>query len=216
MNEFLEKWKSDHRFKTKTKLLVYTGFVVIVAIYAIVLNGKAENVKMPINNSSSISDLLNNNSESKDSIINIPNKYNYEIEVTIDEEKYLFSGEKKEEEITITKEHNDIISEYLYRDDKYYEVIDENFIITTKEEVYNPISYNYLNLENINKYLENATNENNQYKIYLKDIILGSDSEEYITINISDNNINIDYTNLMNNFNNNYSNYLVNIKIEEE
>ena len=46
MNEFLEKWKKDHRFQVKIKLLLYTLFVVIVAIYAITANNSTPNADM--------------------------------------------------------------------------------------------------------------------------------------------------------------------------
>ena len=35
MKDFLEKWNNDSRFQTKTKLSLYTLFVVLVAIFAI-------------------------------------------------------------------------------------------------------------------------------------------------------------------------------------
>lgn len=213
MNDFLEKWKTDHKFKTKIKLLAYTLFVMIVTIYAISLNRQNNELPLQEPDSNIIDDQTKSN---KNTLINIPDEYNYEVEVTIDAEKYNFSGSKKTSETTIKKENNNEIKEYLLRNDKYYEVIDDNFIITTKKEVYNPINYSYLNLENINKYLENSTKENNQYKVYLKDIVLGNDSQDYITIDIIDNEYKIDYTNLINSFDNNYNSYIVDIKLKEE
>ena len=38
MNEFLEKWKNDKKYRTKIKLLAYIAFFVIVSIYALSLN----------------------------------------------------------------------------------------------------------------------------------------------------------------------------------
>ena len=75
---------------------------------------------------------------------------------------------------------------------------------------------NYINLESINSYLEKAkSSNNNQYLVYLKDIILGNDSEEYFTILINDDKINIDYTPLIKQFNHDIKKYKVNIQINE-
>ena len=88
------------------------------------------------------------------------------------------------------------------------------YVKTTKDEVYDIVNYNYLNLETINEYLSKATANNNQYLVYLKDIILGNDSEDYFVILINDKTIDIDYTPLMKQFNSKINNYKVTIKIE--
>ena len=92
----------------------------------------------------------------------------------------------------------------------------DNYIITTKDEVYDIINYNYINLSTINEYLKKATKNDNQYLVYLKDIILGNDSDDYIVIDINENNIFIDYTVLMKEFNNNLNKYQVIIEIKEK
>ena len=88
-------------------------------------------------------------------------------------------------------------------------------MITTKDEVYNIIDYNYLNLDIINQYLSKSKIENKKNIVYLKDIILGNTSEEYITISIDDNIVNVDYTALMNNFNKSVEKNIVEIIIED-
>ena len=51
------------------------------------------------------------------------------------------------------------------------------------------------------------------YNIYLKDIILNNNSNDYITIEINDNNIYIDYTNLVNTLENKkYDTYTITIE----
>ena len=91
MNEFLEKWKKDHRFQTKIKLLLYTLFVIIVAIYAVSASNKMPNIQL---------DDKTISNEDSTSIIDIPNNYNYQIVVTIDNEQYTYSGENKLTETT--------------------------------------------------------------------------------------------------------------------
>ena len=90
------------------------------------------------------------------------------------------------------------------------------YVKTTKDEVYDIVNYNYINLESINTYLNKATNNNDQYLVYLKDIILGNNSEEYFVILVNNNKINIDYTPLMQEFNENIFKYTVDIEILEK
>ena len=61
-----------------------------------------------------------------------------------------------------------------------------------------------------------STKKDNQYLVYLKDIVLGSDSQEYITITKEEDKINIDYTSLMNQFDKTIDNYTVEFVIEEK
>ena len=57
--------------------------------------------------------------------------------------------------------------------------------------------------------------ENKKNIVFLKDIIFGNTSEEYITISIDDNIVNVDYTALMNNFNKSVEKNIVEIIIED-
>ena len=140
--------------------------------------------------------------------------------------KYLFIPEvcpicgektiiKKDNQETIIKEHNNITSNYLYKDNNYYQLEDDTYILTTKDNIYDVINENYLNLSSINKYLEKSQNNNNQYLVYLKDIILGESSEDYFVILINNNKISIDYTPLMKHFNNSLKKFNVDITIIE-
>ena len=70
-------------------------------------------------------------------------------------------------------------------------------------------------INSINEYLNKGIKENNNYKIYLKDIILAEKGDKYITITTDNNQIYADYTSLLQVFNNQIVKYTVNIKIEE-
>lgn len=219
MQDFMEKWNNDPRFKTKTKLSLYTLFVVFVAIFAVSSNNNTptnelQNQQPEENNNTVINDENNNNDSTNK--IEIPSEYNYEIDITINESNYKYTGIKNTLRETITKETNNIIENYIYENDNYYiEEETDSYVLTTKEEVYDIVDYNYLNLETINEYLSKSTQVENQYLVYLKDIILGNDSEEYITITKENNKINIDYTNLVSYFDKSINQYLINIKIDE-
>lgn len=213
MKNFMEKWNSEPKFKTKVKLSLYTIFVVFVSIFAISTKGNVStNEFKQENDNNGISD----KQEKKDDIIKIPSKYNYKINVTIDESKYIYIGTKENNKETIKKEVNNVITNYIYENNSYYKEDDGNYILTSKDEVYDIVDYNYLKLETINEYISKSTKNGNQYLVYLKDIILGNDSEEYIIITLNENKINIDYTVLIKNFDKNINNYLVKIEIEEK
>ena len=209
MNDFIEKWKNDKKYRTKIKLIAYTAFVVIVSIYALSINSK-----MPSNDNSNE---YNNfgNFQFNNNTIDIPTAYTYKINVNIDDDIYTYSGNKTNNEDTIKKEHNGIITEYRYFNNEYYILMDDVYQITNKEMVYNPVNYNYINLSSINTYLNKAKKINNEYHVYLKDIILGNESDKYFIISINDNYISIDYTPLVNEFDYNIKKYLVDITYEK-
>lgn len=217
MKDFIEKWKSDKKYQTKIKLIAYTSFVLIISIYAISINNSNQNITN-LSNNNTIEDqpVKNTQNQNTTNIINIPNQYSYLININIDDAIYKYSGEVSSNNVTIIKEIDDNIINYVYKNNNYYILDEDNYIITTKEEVYNVINYNYIDLNVINKYLEKAEFLNNQYLVYLKDIILNYDSDKYFTIIINDKDISIDYTNLMREFNNNITKYIVDIKYEDK
>ena len=204
MEEFLKKWKSDKKYRAKIKLIFYGVFIILVAVYASTLNtsitedDKKDDPKEEVIN---------------DEVIEVPENYHYEINIEIDNDTYKYYGEKTIARTTITK-IGDATINYLYEDNEYYINDNNTYVKTTREEVYDIINYNYLDLNNINNYLKKATKVNNMYYIYLKDIILNDETDEYITIIIDDNNINIDYSSLMKKINN-YEKCIVEIQINE-
>ena len=211
MEEILEKWKNDKRYRTKIKLLLYTLFVIVVSIYAISLDRKStKDIKEDIEEIKVVTE---------DNTINLPEEYNYKIDININDIIYKYYGLQTAKTRYITKESNDVITNYIFENNEYY-IEDttkiDNYIKTTREEVYDVINYNYINIDTINTYLSKATKEDNHYLVYLKDIILGNDSDKYFTITKDNNNINIDYTNLMQAFDNNVEKYIIDITIEEK
>jgi len=212
MNEFLKKWKSDKKFKTSIQLATYTFFVIIVAIFAV---SNTNSIPLnEVNNKQNQQTEKDNNKDGK--IIEIPVQYNYLIKININEKEYKYSGTKTKEEEKIIKETDESITNYIYKNNSYYKEDEENnYLLTSKDEVYDIVNYNYLSLETINEYLTKAEKLENQYLVYLKDIILDNNSDDYIVININDNKINIDYTVLMKKFDESIEKYFVNIDIEE-
>ncbi len=189
MNDFISKWKNDNKFKAKIKLLLYGIFILLVTVYAFSINNH-----MAVDNSINTNNNLNNTNDNK---ITIPKEYDYSITINIDEKSYQYYGTKKQDSITINKVIDDSETNYLYKDNDYYIFDNEMYIKTNKEEVYNIINYNYLDLNTINSYLSKSSRSGNQYLVYLKDIILEYDDNDYLVIIVNNNKINIDYTSLM-------------------
>lgn len=209
MNEFVEKWKNDKKYQAKIKLSLYTIFIILVTIFAL----PKGNISITEIEDRQEPPIEQNN---KKTIIEIPTEYNYTINININENEYQYIGTKTKEKEIIKKEVNHIKTNYIYDNNNYYKEINNNYILTTKKDVYDIVESNYLALENLNKYLEQSTKENNQYIIYLKDIILNNESNDYITITIDNNIIKVDYTKLMNILDETIYKYNIEINIEKE
>lgn len=210
MKDFKEKWQNDQKFKVKIKLSLYVIFIVIVTIYAASLNSTSGNSSNVKNESDNISPSVPTN------IINLSSEYTYTATIKIDDIIYKYTIAKTNEITNIIKEYQDIVENYQYTNNNYYKMQDNaEYVLTTSEEVWQNINSTYIDINTINTYLNKAKKENNQYIIYLKDIILGNTTNEYFIILVNSNKISIDYTPLVKQFNNNINNYEVNITILE-
>ena len=210
---FKEKWQ-DKRYQAKIKLSGYSIFVVI-AIIMILVEGATNNKNTIIDNGLEDNKTIKDNTDTKDNklfTINYPYiiELNYNIDNTKNNITYNYSNNNNE--LLITKTNNDIVTNYKYISNKYYVENNDKYILTNINKVYDIIDYEYLDIDNINNYLNNATLENNIYKVYLKDIILNNTSDKYITIKLLDNSVEIDYTYLLNILNNsNYDTFILKI-----
>ena len=209
MDDFLEKWRTDNKFKAKVKLALYGVFMIFVIIYASILQKRIPTM----NNNEILQKEINNDNY----FIALKEKeYNYTINIEINDEIINYTGTKTKNEEKITKTYNDKTQEFVYMNDEYYQEINDQYTKVLQNDVYDIIKYNYIDLDVINEYTKIGTKENEQYKIYLKDVILGNSSENYFTITINENEILIDYTNYMKEFNNKIEKYIVDYKIEEK
>lgn len=175
-----ERW-NDKRERAKLELIAYGIFFLIIIIFARIGNANT-NIQNTDNNNTFINDINDN--------------YEYNIEVNINDEIYNYHGKVLGYNGNLTKNNDNY---YYIMNDKYYVLNNGNYILTNKEEVYDNIDYKYLDIKNIKEYISLGRKENNIYNIKLSDIILNNTSEEYITISLNetDNIINIDYTNLL-------------------
>ena len=212
MNDFIKKWNSDKKFKAVIKLLLYFLFFIVVAIYAVSSNKNASQIdtEKNIENNEII-----NNQQQQNSIINIGDNYKYTATITINDEQIKYVYSKEQDLLNIKKIINLIETNYIIENNNYYIKENDNKILTTKDNIYDIVCPNCFDINSINEYLNKGIKENNNYKIYLKDIILAEKGDEYITITTDNNQIYADYTSLLQVFNNQIVKYTVNIKIEE-
>ena len=176
----------DKRERAKIELMLYAVFFVGVIIFARILGS----------NSNYVEDTNNITEESF--ISTLEDNFEYYTIVTINDNTYEYYGKVLGNNSTINLKVDNQIKSYYLMNKKYYVQEEGNYILTEEEEVYPYINNRYLNIDNIKNYLELSTKDNDTYKVKLSDIVLDSNSSEYLTIYINegDKNIVIDYTEL--------------------
>lgn len=196
-----ERWK-DKRERAKIELMLYGIFFLVIIIFARISSSMSTNI--PKDND------INNTF-----IDEITDNYQYDIDITIDNNKYKYFGKKLGNNMSITR----IVGtkeEYFYQmNDKYY-ILDTkgNYILTTAEDIYPYIEYRYLNINNIKQFIKLGTKNDTVYSVKVSDIVLNNNSTDTITLTVNeeDKNILIDYTNLFKIDNSNINKTEVNIK----
>lgn len=193
-----EKW-NDKRERAKIELILYAIFFIGVIIFVRVGNN-----------------ISNNNISTSDNLFisQINDNYSYDIKININDNNYEYIGKVLGYNSTIEKKENNK-DEYFYKkNDKYYKLDQDNgYVLSNENDIYNIISYDYMDINNIKEYIKTSNNDNGIYKVKISDIILNSSSSDYITIKIDNinNTIEIDYTNLLRINDNNITNAIVTI-----
>lgn len=194
-----EMWK-DKKGRAKIELSLYLIFFIFVIIFARVSTHTVNNT------------LVNQVSESF--INNIIDNYTCDINIYINEDIYEYHLKVLGNNSSIVRKNSDEEKFYYLMNNKYYELDSNgNYILTTTDEVYPYINYNYLNVTNIKNYINNSTLEDNMYKLKVSDIILNNSSDDFVIIKVDEENrsIEINYTNLLKIDNENINSALVNI-----
>lgn len=193
-----EKW-NDKRERAKIELILYAIFFIGVIIFVRVGNN-----------------ISNNNISTSDNLFisQINDNYSYDIKININDNNYEYIGKVLGYNSTIEKKDSNT-DEYFYKkNDKYYKLDQDNgYILSNKNDIYDVINYDYMDINNIKEYIKTSNNDNGIYKVKISDIILNSSSLDYITIKIDNinNTIEIDYTNLLRINDNNITKAIVNI-----
>ena len=201
ISKLKEMWK-EKKGRAKIELSLYLIFFIVIVVFTRV-------------SSSSINNIESNNSEVVSSFINeIKDNYEYDMNITINNDTYNYIGTVLGNNSSIEIKSNDIDKYYYIMNNKYYELDDNgNYILTTINEVYPYINYNYVNINNIKNFINNSVKEDNIYRIKISDIILNNTSNDNITFIVNEENksINIDYTDLLKIDNDNVNNATLNI-----
>lgn len=193
-----EKW-NDKRERAKIELILYAIFFIGVIIFVRVGNN-----------------ISNNNINTSDNLFisQINDNYSYDIKININDNNYEYIGKVLGYNSTIEKKDSNT-DEYFYKkNDKYYKLDQDNgYVLSNKNDIYNVINYDYMDINNIKEYIKTSNNDNGIYKVKISDIILNSSSSDYITIKIDNinNTIEIDYTNLLKINDSNITKAIVNI-----
>ena len=193
-----EKW-NDKRERAKIELLLYVIFFISVIIFVRVGNN-----------------ISNNNINTSDNLFisQINDNYCYDTKVNINDNNYEYIGKVLGYNSTIEKKDSNT-DEYFYKkNDKYYKLDQDNgYVLSNENDIYNIISYDYMDINNIKEYIKTSNNDNDIYKVKISDIILNSSSSDYITIKLDNinNTIEIDYTNLLRINDNNITKAIVTI-----
>ena len=196
-----ERWK-DKRERAKIELMLYGIFFLAIIIFARI--------------SSSFSDSnIPKDNDIKSFINDITDNYQYDIDITIDNNNYKYYGSKLGHNMDITRVVDNKEDYFYQMNDKYY-ILDTkgNYILTNDSDIFPYIEYRYLDINNIKEYIKLATYNDNIYSIKVSDIVLNSNSRDVITIKVDEDNKNIiiDYTNLFKIDNNNLTKEVVSIK----
>ena len=193
-----EKW-NDKRERAKIELMLYAIFFIGVIIFVRVGNN-----------------ISNNNINTSDNLFisQINDNYSYDIKININDNNYEYIGKVLGYNSTIEKKENNK-DEYFYKkNDKYYKLDQDNgYVLSNENDIYNIISYDYMDINNIKEYIKISNNDNGIYKVKFSDIIINSSSSDYITIKLDNinNTIEIDYTNLLRINDNNITKAIVTI-----
>lgn len=193
-----EKW-NDKRERAKIELILYAIFFIGVIIFVRVGNN-----------------ISNNNINTSDNLFisQINDNYSYDIKININDNNYEYIGKVLGYNSTIEKKDSNT-DEYFYKkNDKYYKLDQDNgYILSNKNDIYDVINYDYMDINNIKEYIKISNNDNGIYKVKISDIILNSSSSDYITIKLGNinNTIEIDYTNLLRINDNNITKAIVTI-----
>lgn len=182
-----EMWK-DKKGRAKIELSLYLIFFIVIVVFTRVSSSSIRN-----NNNS-------NNVETSSFINELKDNYEYNMNITINNDTYNYIGTVLGNNSSIEFKSNDIDKYYYIMNNKYYELDDNgNYILTTTDDVYPYINYIYLNINNIKNFINNSVKEDNIYKIKISDIILNSTSTDSVIISVNESNksIEIDYTNLL-------------------
>lgn len=179
----LKERLKDKRERAKIELILYGIFFLGVIIFVRIIGSMSSGIE-------------DSNIEKESFIFTISDNYEYDMVINKNDNIYEYYGKVLGNNSTINLRETDKEKTYYFTNKKYYVLKDNEYILTSEEDVYPYIDYYYLSVDNIKEYIHMATKEGEVYKLKLSDIVLNNNSEDYVEIfiNEGDKNIVIDYT----------------------
>lgn len=196
----LKERLKDKRERAKIELILYGIFFLGVIIFVRIIGSMSSGIE-------------DSNIEKESFIFTISDNYEYDMVINKNDNIYEYYGKVLGNNSTINLRETDKEKTYYFTNKKYYVLKDNEYILTSEEDVYPYIDYYYLSVDNIKEYIHMATKEGEVYKLKLSDIVLNNNSEDYVEIfiNEGDKNIVIDYTALFKLMDQDIDKLLVNI-----
>lgn len=167
LKDFIEKYKTDKKYKAKVQLIGYGVFILIVLIG---LNISALGTSSHENISSMKNYPLNNrNTKTENKRItlldNIKDNYEYDVKATvttkkeeIEETKEIeYYGKSSNNNMEINKKLGNENNTYYKVDKRYYKKVNEQYEMMKEEELYDILEKEYIELDSIKEYLEKSS-----------------------------------------------------------
>ena len=120
MDGFIERWKTDSKFKATVQLIAYGGFALFALLFGSISIWMADSTD---NNTNSINNTINDNKfyfDDKKTTIDLPNNYQYIININLNDINYTYEGVKKDDEETIVKTINQEKHNYIKKGNTFY------------------------------------------------------------------------------------------------
>ena len=192
MKDILDRMKEDSRYNAAIKLALYSLFVVFAMIFIIVSNLRNQALLKKYGN------VIDNEESSGTSyVIELPSDYSYIYRLVYNDKMITYSGNIDSGINKFSVTSSDDVKSYMFLNNNYYLSDGDNLIKTSLEEVYNIIPYSYFNIETINTYIKKINDVDGKHVVYVKDIVDYVSNNEFISFEFGNNNIKIDYTNLL-------------------
>lgn len=216
---FLEKYKTDSKYKAKIQLIGWGIFLLVLIIYLNI--AELSSPSKPLTNTvTPIRDTEKENAKLGEWLDKIGNNYEYEVNIATkkkdgenivsDEVRYF--GISNLNRLTIDRSYQGNTLHYRKEADQYYFVVDENtYQEVLEEDVYSIIKAEYVTKEGMKNFLENAsldhvTNYSSgkkeyEYHLKVRDMIKTYQGDDEITFQVSEENgqikVEVDYAPLL-------------------
>ncbi len=202
-SEFIEKYKTDEKYRAKTKLIGYGIFIAILILI----------VDIASINSSSSENIISLNKEknsetnekevlTEENLLNrINDNYEYIIQIHLskeNEEDITYTGKRYKEDIEINKTYQSTTEKYIKNKEKYYRENNGQYEEITPTTIFDKVSEKYIQLSEVKTLISKAIlNHETKYStgkkeyvydLKVKDIIKSHQDLDTIEITVTEEN----------------------------